>query len=285
MTIDITTIINDIDDLVSLPDIALRVNQMIDDPNCNINTVADILSQDPAMTTRVLGLANSAMFGLRSEVDSVSKAINVIGTQRLRDLIIATSAVKSFEGIPNELISMDDFWMHSLYCGLIAKLLATKAKASNADSLFVAGLLHDIGHLVMFRRLPELSKQTLIAELEDPDEKELYLIENDMIGFDHAELGGRLAEHWGLPTILSESIKFHHQPGLAPTQLEGASTINIANSLAVLAELNTSDFEQTDAPPISPQTWNRLGLEESITAEIIEEAKSQFDGMKKLLIG
>jgi len=121
MVISIDEIVKDIEDLVSLPSVFIQINQLIDDPKCTSAQIGDIISQDPNLTVRVLRIANSPMYGLRAEIDTVNKAVTVIGMKRIRDLVLATSAVDAFESIPNELITMENFWMHSVYCGLMAK--------------------------------------------------------------------------------------------------------------------------------------------------------------------
>ena len=123
MSITIDQVVNDIDQLVSLPNIWVRINDMIDSEVCSLNDLGQVISQDPGLTARLLGMANSAAFGLRAKVDNDSKAVNVVGLQRLKNLVLATASMDAFEGIPNELVTMENFWQHSIYCGLIAKFL------------------------------------------------------------------------------------------------------------------------------------------------------------------
>lgn len=283
MSITLDELIKDLDDLVSLPGVFTRINQMVDDPNCSITEMGEVISQDPGLTTRLLRMANSAMYGLRTEIDTVSKAVTVIGVQKLRDLVLATAAVDAFDGIPNEIITMEDFWMHSLYCALISKQLSDQLKLPQSDTLFVAGLLHDLGHLVMFKRIPEASKKILIHSMEEAELPDLYLAEQKLIGFDHAMVGSKLAEHWHFPQILTDTIRYHHQPEDAPQNNKQVAIIHIANTLAVLAELNTFDIEETDAPAIHPQAWQVTGLTEAIIPEVVTSAREQYSDMRTSL--
>jgi len=284
MAVAINDIVDNIDDLVSLPGIFVRINQMINDPACTVTQLGEVLSQDPGLTVRLLRIANSPLYGLSTEVDTATKAVTVIGLQRVRDLVLATSAVEAFEGIPNDLLTMDNFWLHSIYCGLIAKFLAAKIKLAQSESLFVAGLLHDFGHLVMFSRIPELARQALELEMEGNDDIDLYRLEQNHIGFDHAMIGGSVATHWQLPAMLVETIRYHHEPEKAKAFAKQTAIVHIANSLAVLAELNATELSETDAPAIHPYAWEITQLDNSVIAPALDDAKQKFAEMRALLL-
>ena len=277
-------LIEDIDNLVSLPGVFVRINQMVDDPAYSMQQIAEVISQDPGLTVRLLKIANSALYGFRNEIDTVSRAVTVIGTTRLRDLVLTTSAINVFDGIPNELVTMEDFWTHSIYCGLIAKFLAEQAGVQQSESLFVAGLLHDIGQLVMFSRAPQQAHTVLLRSIDDDIEEELHLIEHAEFGFDHAELGGLLAEHWHLPVMLVETIRFHHVPEKAQHYKKETAIIHIANSLAVMAELHATHIEETDAAEIYESAWQQAGIAESAMLPAIEAAVQQIGEMRSMLM-
>lgn len=282
-------IISDINELVSLPGVFVRVNEMVNDPDCSMADVAEVISQDPALTIRILRMANSPAYGISKEIDSVVKAATIIGTERVRDIALATSAVDTFDGIPNELLSMEDFWMHSIYCAICAKYLAGLAKASNPDSLFVAGLLHDIGHLVLFKELPELSRKSLEYILDDIDDVSLYLVEQEFIGFDHAMVGGALADNWHLTPMLVETITAHHDLKKANKFLKESAIVKIANSIAVMAELDSIHIEETDAEVLTDEDWTCAGLDPAEANSIMEKtvpfAINAYNEVQKLLMG
>src|SRR3569833_2554535 len=108
-------------ELASLPEVFLRVNEMIDSPRYTAADIGHVISRDPGLTARLLKLANSALYNFPSQIDTVSRAITIIGTRELRDLILATSVARIFKGLPNDLISMDFFWLHCVCCGLAAR--------------------------------------------------------------------------------------------------------------------------------------------------------------------
>lgn len=284
----IDDIISNMSDLVSLPGVFVRVNEMVNDPNTSMTDVAEVISQDPALTIRILRMANSPAYGISKEIDSVLKAATIIGTERVRDIALATSAVNTFDGIPNELVSMDDFWMHSIYCAIISKYLAGIAKLPNPDSLFVAGLLHDIGQLVLFKTLPDLSRKSLEYVLDDTEDTSFHLVEQEFIGFDHAMVGGALAENWHLTPMLVETISAHHDLQKAEKYKKESAIVKIANSIAVMAELNSIHIDETDAEVLHDEDWITAELDLSAADEIMKDAvihaRKAYEGVQELLM-
>lgn len=267
-------IVKTLKNLVSLPEVCARVQTMIDDPDSSIEKIGKVISQDPALATRLLGIANSSLYGFAHKIDTISRALTIVGTGQVRSLLIATSAVKVFENIPNDLVTMDDFWRHSIYCGLVARLLTRHFPPMQEETMFVAGLLHDIGQLVLFNKAPSQEREALLLSLEDDEEPDIYEAERKVLGFDHAQVGAELIRQWQLPDSLREIVEFHHQPAKAVHFPKEVAVIHIANSLACLAELNSLD--QGDAPPIDPAAWEITGLTPQIIEPAVEEAREQF---------
>ncbi|MDH5435518.1 MAG: HDOD domain-containing protein [Gammaproteobacteria bacterium] len=268
-------LVADVSDLVSLPDICVRVNEMVNDPDSSAADIGKIIAQEPGMMARLLRIANSPFYGFMQEITTVSRAISVIGTAQLRELILATSAIDTFENIPNYLVNMKHFWTHSIYTGLCAKALADKTGSKNNESYFVAGLLHDIGQLVLFNKMPEESRDILIEIMEGSEGLQFHQEEKKVFGFDHAEVGAELLRNWKLPEVLCDSVKFHHQPLKAKSYSKEAALIHIANSLGCLAELDSeNDWE---AEPIDPQAWQAAGLKPDVIEQITDKVAEEFN--------
>jgi putative nucleotidyltransferase with HDIG domain len=238
------------------------------------------VQQDPSLTARLLKLANSAMFGMQRQVDTVSRAVAVLGTRQVRDLTLGLAAARAFEGIPNSLVSMGSFWHHSVMAAVCAKLVAAEVPRGRPDSAFVAGLLHDVGQLVMFNKLPEQAHRALLMTIDEPGEPDLHVCERQLLGFDHADVGGALARRWGLPVALQECIEFHHRPELARQHPLDVAVVHVANSLAVLAELESDDFG--DAVEIHPVAWELTRLSRARALELLPEARSAVEDAKTL---
>ncbi len=282
MPVSLKEFTQDIDNLVSLPSVGVRVNEMVNNPSSSATDIGKVISQDPALTARLLRIANSPTYGLSTQVDTVSRAVAVIGIKRIRDLVLATSTITAFDKIPNELVTMENFWRHSLYCGLAAHLLAEQRRSKNAETLFIAGLLHDIGQLVIFRKLPQEAKQALLLSIEGPDELALHKSERQIMGFDHAQVGAELLRHWHFPELLIECVEFHHAPELAQKYPVETAIVHIANSIATLAEIDSVTEE--DAVQTKPAAWRVTGLEKEVIEPTVRAAQAQFSTMQNLLI-
>ncbi|MCG5535504.1 HDOD domain-containing protein [Ectothiorhodospira mobilis] len=282
MSLTIEQMVDQATGLVSLPAVAVRLNAMVEDPEATVADIGRLISQDPALTIRLLQVANSPFYGLSHRVDTISRAVNVIGIRQIRDLVLATTVAKAFEGIPNELMSMEDFWRHSIYCGLVARLLAEDTGLRETESVFIGGLLHDIGRLLIFNREPHEAHQAFLLGIAKGGGMPPQRAEREVLGYDHAQVGGALAGHWNLPDNLIHCIRYHHEPMATPEYAQEVALVHIANTVAHMAELDTRDPE--DAPPIEPGVWERAGLEPSILRSLIERAQQQVVEVEALIL-
>ncbi len=218
-------------DLVSLPDIVVLLQEAIADPHSTAESIASIISRDPALTARLLRLANSPIYGFGGRIDTVSRAVTLVGVEPIYHLALSTCALHSFRNIPVQLIDMDEFWVQSVYSGVVARLLAVKANVLHPDRLFVAGLLHGIGSLLIYCKCPDQAREILLAS---QGKRELVpLLENDLLGFSYADVGAEIARRWNMPPWLVVSIANHIDP-------EAASSFQLETSLLHLADRLTS---------------------------------------------
>ncbi len=255
-------------DLVTLPDVAMRIARMVDDPKASALDIGREIGNDAALTARLLRIANSAAYGQHRKIATLSRAITVLGVRQVRDLTVGLTAVRAFDGISNNLVTMEVFWRHSVLCAVAAGQIGARRDAARTESPFVAGLLHDIGHLVMYSKEPEASRQTLLMLADATDDVGLYQCERAVMAFDHAAVGVCLAQHWGLPDSLLECIAFHHEPHLARSFPIDVATVHIANSVAVLVEIGSSDIG--DAPALAPAALKLAKLDPKLLPEIVE---------------
>ena len=271
-----------IKDLVTLPDVAMRIARMVNDPNSSAADIGREVSKDPALTARLLRIANSPALGQNGKIATISRAITLLGVRQVRDLTVGLTAVRTFDGIGNELVTMASFWRHSVLCAVAATQIAERRKGSRDDSPFIAGLLHDIGQLVLYSKAPELARRALLMSVDDPDDAGLYVCEREVMGFDHAAVGVALARNWGLPQALQECIEFHHEPQLAPSHPLEAATIHVANSVAVLAEIGSGDL--TDAPRISEAALRATKLDAASLTEIIAKTSEAAEDVLQAVL-
>lgn len=270
----------DVGGLVTLPDVYLRISRLLDDPDSGADEIARAISQDPSFTLRLLGVANSALYRFPAAVGTVARAVAVIGTSQVRNLALSMSVAKCFAALPNKLVSMENFWRHSLLCALIARFLARRTRRCDADAVFTAGLLHDIGELVIFNRRPAEAARALQTVLDHDDDLPVFLAERAALGFDHAAVGGALARQWGLPPLLEECIACHHDIAAATHHRREAALVHIANSLALMAETGTLDPE--DVTPIDPAAWELAGLGPDCIEPAVAEARAAVDEIQRL---
>lgn len=275
-------LVKSIDELASLPGICGRITAIIEDPDSSIKELAGLISQDPGLSVKLLRIANSAFYGRPKSVETIEQALNVIGMQRLRDIVVGTAAVDTFNGIPNDLVSMEDFWMHSIYCAIAARLMAKKIGSRTAESIFIAGLLHDIGQLVMFHTKPEESREALLLTIEDINEPDMVEAEQHIFGYDHCQIGAALAELWDLPEMLQAAVRYHHTPEEAQDHKLEVALVHIGNILAYMAELD--EIEADDIGRIHPIAWELTGLTEGMISEIMHEAQEQFDEVQQVFL-
>ena len=253
--------------LVSLPEIYIRVNEMLDDPNTTAHAIGKVISQDTGLTARLLKLVNSPEYGFSSKIDTVSRAVSIIGLRELRDLISSASAIENFSTIPTEILNMVRYWRHSVYCGVVARLLAEQCDVLHSERLFVAGLLHDIGKLVMSERIPEQVRQAMV--LSEKQSVFDFQAEQSVIGYDHAEVGGRLLRAWQMPDSLCNAVEFHHEPLKAENALMETCIVHIANAMTGLAERGLDSDTDMLVEPVVEEAWEITGLDESMIEPVL----------------
>lgn len=267
-------------EVASLPTVFTRINEAVNNPRASMNEIGKIISEDAGLTARLLMVVNSAFFSFPQRVESITKAIGIVGTQQLRDLALATSIMKLFKGIPSDLVDLERFWRHSVGVGIAARNLATFRREPNVERFFVAGILHDIGRLVMYMKIPDLSREALMRSKNEGEL--LYLAEAEVIGFDHASVGRLLMQIWKLPVYQEEVIGYHHKPNLATRFPVETAIVHIADIIAHSMGLGSSG--ERFVPPMQDDAWERLGLPVSVLAPTFEQVDRQFNEVIKTIL-
>lgn len=272
MPVEARELMKGIGKLASLPEVCVRVNEMVDDPRCSAAAIGKVISRDTALTAQLLRLANSSFYNFPSNISTISRAITVIGERELRYLVLALSAVRAFSGVPIEMANMASFWRHSVYCAVLSRLIAARCHVLHGERLFVAGLLHDIGLLVILQRVPELERVAL-QRAHDGNE-ELQRAEQEVLGCDHASVGRLLLEQWRLPAVLCETVGCHHDIAAAEEARLDAAIVHIANVMANRAELPVD--HDGPLPQVDPLAWELTALDESVMESLADEAAPMF---------
>ncbi|MGE3728200.1 MAG: HDOD domain-containing protein [Candidatus Sericytochromatia bacterium] len=207
--LSIRNILNRVDELPEVPQTALRVIQLLNDPDTDVASLADVISSDQALTAKVLRLCNSAYYGLSRKVTTISEAVMIIGFSSIKSLVMMITTQSTLnKGLLGYKLNAGYFWEHSIGAAEISRHLAVQLKHREPEECFIAGLIHDIGKMVLNQyALPEVYKAT---NLHQKEQIPVYEAEQQILSFDHAAIGGALAERWNFPPMLVESIRRHH---------------------------------------------------------------------------
>lgn len=251
----------------SLPLVHVRLEEAINNPKKSMADIAKIIREDPGLTARLLRIVNSAFYNFPSRVETISQAVTIVGTQQLSALALATSVMNLFKGIPEDLVNMESFWRHSVGCGLAARVIATYRRESNPERFFVAGMLHDIGRLVLYTKISEQARNAILAAKDGKDM--LYEAERDVLGYTHAVVGGLLLQTWKLPPTLEEVVMYHHNPRAATRFPTETAIIHAADIIAHAMNLGSSG--EKFVPPLDGTAWDLLGLEVTLLPTIEDQ--------------
>ncbi|WP_457574089.1 HDOD domain-containing protein [Desulfolithobacter sp.] len=243
--------------LPSLPSIYARLQRLLNDPESSIQDVGHLIEQDLAMSAKVLQLVNSAFFGLYKTIDSPSRAVNLLGLDTIKALVLGVQVFTELK-TTSSIFSVDALWQHSLKTGRLAREIALNNSDNRevADNSFIAGILHDIGKLILLSSLPDQFGQAVL--LAEEQKICLHMAEKEIFQAAHDSVGAYLLGLWGLPSPVIEAIGFHHRLGDFPEQsFTPALAVHIAD---VLYHQNNPSLLPGSVPEIDEVYLNRLGL-------------------------
>lgn len=264
------------ENLPTLPEIVLELHAALDDELSSDREIAGIIERDPALASRLLRVANSAFFSVGDRVGGVLAAIQRLGVNRVRSLCIVLEIVK-WSSARSRDFDHREFWSHSAAVGLVAQRLGQMPKIRpgvDPNDLYMAGLLHDVGILVLDQFFPERFQEVLTVggDFDMP----LWKLEAMVLGMDHGEIGGLLLGSWSLPTVITSMVTNHHHPDSAPDQLRMASGIvRAAEALCSANEMGVSVERAIDEDATEMLTG--LGL----ASDDIEALLSDFSEIRE----
>ena len=248
-----------------------EIEQALQSPQCNLSTIADAIQKDPDLTARLLRLANSPFFGFASRLSTVSEAVSLLGIQQIQDMIVASSVLEQFKGVPDQFVTKDSFWRHSLAVGIGARLLAMERRLPKPDKFFVAGLLHDVGRLVLLSQAAESARA--VFELYQRERMLLRDAEKKILGYDHPQIAAELLQSWSYPPVLVQAVAFHHAPAQSVARLE-AAVVHVADHLVNAMAIGSSG--EQFIPPLDEKAWNTLGLDVAALDKIVAAVDEQI---------
>ncbi len=265
--------------LISLPEVYLRLQQVLNTEEYALSELVEVIRLDPAISTRLLRIVNSSFFGLAETIESIDLAVNYLGAQQIHDLVLSTVVAESFGDMQNDVVDLHDFWQRSIYCAISARELALQMNVVDSERLFVAGLLHHIGHLMMAQAIPQQIREA--HQLAQQQAIPQHRAEQQLLGFDASTVGAELLGRWNLPPYLVQTIGFQHTPEEAgELRLDAA----ILQAAVVLSRTYNQDIQLDLAlQDMDAIVWNILGLDNGTFQQVDIQAQQNLRLVQSLL--
>lgn len=261
----------------ALPDICIRIREMLDDGNSSIEDLADVVGIDPSLTSKLLKLANSPLFRFPSQVDSLTKALNIIGGEALYNLLMAETARSAFEHFSNEGVDLRRFWLQSIYAGLIAKHIAKMLRVRGSERFFLLGLLHNFGELVVATQAQELAQKCSAYDKQISPWK----LQMQILDFTYAQCSSEVLRLWQLPTQLYMPVAQVHEEHSALINQEVGILFTSVRAAMALAEEDLYSVNQL----VNPLVIAKLNLEEQDLRDAIKFARMEASNFLTMMTG
>ncbi|WP_312434267.1 HDOD domain-containing protein [Janthinobacterium sp.] len=268
-------VIRQIQELPSLPAVLLELLSSMEQSDIDIHRLAHKIELDQAMAAKTLRIANSSFYGMQSKVTSIAQAVSVLGFHSIRSVVTACALTGSFAPVPG--FDFHAFWRHSLATAVVARLLAPHLHL-NPETAFTAGLLHDLGTLVLATRFPDA--HALARSYRQRHDCQMVEAEQAVLGIDHAQVGSALAAYWKFPAAIQQAVADQHH--LARLDAIGLPLlVHVAN--AVACALDLAGREEALVPPLSP-AWRALALTDTHWLALFGQAERTFDELSRILL-
>ncbi len=265
-------------DLPALPQVAAKVLELVQDPDSSTADLEKVISRDPAITAKLLKISNSALYGLRCNVSTVSQAIVILGFSTLRSVVLAASTEALFRS-KNSRFKEKILWEHALAVALAARALARECRLPRTEEAFVAGLIHDIGCAILDGSANERYDE--VVQLVYNDGMPLLDAERQILGLDHTEVGAVVAKRWNLAPALEESVRLHHHPEAARVDRAMCAIVQMADSVCIklgIGPEKARDLDLTALPSFSmlPVDADLVARVEAAVPQRLAEEKELF---------
>ncbi len=269
-----------IGDLATLPVVAYNVMQLTQNPKASAMDVGKAISQDPALTSKVLKIANSSFYGFPRKISTINNAIVILGFSNIRNIVISAGIIDAYKG-ENSSAYFDrtEFWKHSLACGITSKIIASTVGLKNAEEAFIWGLLHDFGKIVMDTYIHEEYSQVV----QYAKEKGMLIVdaEQKYLGFNHTTVGSLVARKWNMPPALLKVIRYHHNPVLDYNSLRISSIVHLADILCRTLDLGSGG--DNEIPIVNETSWDLMNLDKQTIKTIFSEMEKEYENATAFL--
>lgn len=271
-TIALDDVLRRTHNLPSLPTVVLELLASMDQEDVNIDTLTSKIGQDQALTAKTLRLANSSFYGMAKQVSTIHEAIAILGFRTVRSLAATAALIGTFAGRTPTSFNVAPFWRHSIAAAVCARELATHLDL-NPEQAYIAGLLHDIGRLVLVTQFQPNYEATMAHRSQY--DRGLLDAEQAVLGIDHAAVGLGLTRHWKFPDAVTQAIGAHH--GSTSLDLQPLSLVVMASEVIAHA-LDLSMDDDDAVPPVPTDLWQQLGLDQQVLLKVLASTEKQFEG-------
>lgn len=273
-------ILKEVRDLPPFSAIANRALKLTNDPRSSAVDISRVISYDPAFTARVLRMANSAYYGFARKVTTVSEAIVILGYETLKSVVLALTLQNFYDReIKGYGLEKGELWKHSVGCALAARLIANQVKYPNIEEAFIAGLLHDVGKVLLNLFVKEELYQ--IIEMAGSQGLSFAEAEKRILGFDHQEIGAKVANKWNFNDKIVEAIQYHHRPDRAKKDPDLTAIVHVADFICLSLGLGVGSDGMLY--PLKKEALNQLKLDEPEIDNIIFSAYNITEEIEKIL--
>jgi HD-like signal output (HDOD) protein len=255
----------------ALPDVCTRIRAMLDDQTSNLDDIGNLIALDPSLASKLLKLANSPLFRFESQIDSLGKAINIIGGEALYNLVMVETASSAFEHFSSNVIDLKRFWLQSIYAALVAKHIAKIVRIRGSERFFLLGLLHNLGELLVALKSPDLA----IECSKYNKEVSPWKLQQQVLGFHYASCSAKLLEYWNLPTQLYMPVQNAHDENKALENKEAAVVY-----LAIRAGVAMSnDHLYSVSELVPPKVFQYLNLDQEDVQDAVKYALMEAEAV------
>lgn len=247
--------------LFSLPEVCLKLRKVLADSNHTWNDIAEIIMYDPALSTRILRIVNSAYYGLPNPARDIAHAVSILGEQDLNNLVIVTSIVNTMNSLETGL-NLQSFWKKSVFCAVMSKNIADHFQHEDAGELFICGLLQNVGKLLIYCKEPGLHQA--VEDGMKKNGRSDFEVEQEYLGFNHADVGGFMARAWNFSDLLTECVSRHHEIPESDSEIG-------CHHISYLAGLSTGMLDLDSNISIDFDSINITGIESLAQLNLSEE--------------
>ncbi|MEM7200800.1 MAG: HDOD domain-containing protein [Planctomycetota bacterium] len=273
----ILDVVNRTVELPTMPEVLVKLNQVVADPDASADDVGAVIARDPAVSANILRMVNSAHFGLQERVGQVSQAVAIMGFRLTKKVALKAAVFSVFANRHSDSAVFDPagFWRHSIFSGVAARAIAQESPrfaGLDPEDLYICGLLHDIGRIILLESAPD-AYQRVLADAS-AHRASLLDVESTQLGFTHADVGSVLAIKWMLPEDLTIAIRYHHAPGHDPFHQTLSSLIHLADHLAWSA--GQPSLQDIAPPQLDVEVYDQVGLEAQQLEDLLPRICDDF---------